>query len=707
MAKTVPTFCRVCEPSCGLLAQVDNEQLVRLMPDKAHPVTKGFACHKGIESLAIHHDPDRLNTPLKRVNARSQASGEFVRQGWDSAVNEIAAKLKAIQSRYGNGALAAYVGNPTAFNSLATPAVGSFLLQLGCRKLFGAGTQDCANKFAAAEAVFGTSTLHPVPDIEHTDYLLIFGENPKVSHMSFISIADPMAKLRAAKQRGATIKFINPRAIESATPKTGEVVQIKPDTDLYLLAAMIHEITALDLIDQAVVKAHGKHVDELLAYVSQYPADKVATVVGISADDIKTMAREFAQAPAAAVHMSTGVNMGRQGTLCYWLLQMLSFVTGNLDRQGGNLYSEGFYPAAKAGRINLDDVYFDTPLGEMRTIRGSLPGNVLPDLIETDKDPIKALVVIAGNPLLSIAGEQSMRRAFEQLELIVVIDLYRNATAEMADYVLPSTDMFERSDINICGLGMQYEPFVQYTDAVVPPRAERKEEWWILARIEQALGLNSVLDDPHYDPHGRNNKMLSRAGLSIDALKQKTSYTEPLAKLTPGKFYTHWLQTDDHKVDCAPPLFKEAISQSHGLFNELAQEGAEQFKLINLRTNYMHNSWYQNVPKLKRGKHLVNPLHINPKDAERLGVADQDQVEVSNEYGRIKAVVCLDSTLRESVVAMTHGWGNQQTPGMKTASEYPGVNVNVLLPSGKGSFEKLSNQAHMTGVTVMIEAICG
>ena len=708
--RNIPTFCRVCEPSCGLIAQVENDRLIRLKPDKDHPVTKGFACHKGIDSLAIHEDSDRLDWPMKRVGPRAGADAAFERVSWGKAINEVATQLTDLRKRFGDGALAAYVGNPTAFNSLATPAVGNFLMQLGCRKLFGAGTQDCSNKFAAAEAVFGTSTLHPVPDIGNTDYLLIFGENPKVSHMSFISIADPMGKLRAAKQRGATIKFINPRAIESATAKTGDLVQIKPDTDLYLLAAMIHEIARQDLMDEALVSGYGKGIDELLAFVADFPADRVADVVGVSADEIRELAEGFAKAPAASVHMSTGVNMGRQGTLAYWLLQMLSFITGNLDKRGGNLYSEGFYPAARSGRINTQDpdaLFFDSPFGKLRTIRGSLPGNLLPDLIETDQDPIKALIVVAGNPLLSIGGEARMREAFQHLELLVVIDLYRNATGEMADYVLPSTDMFERSDINICGLGMQYEPFVQYTDAVVPPRAERKEEWWILARLEQAMGLRSVLDDLHYDPHARSNKMLSRKNLSIEALKKLPSHTQVLDGLQPGKFYTDWLQTDDGKVDCAPALFREAMEQASVIFDELAGEDSHTFKLIHLRNNYMHNSWYQNVAKLKRGNHLENPLHMNPGDASSRGLEEGDKVQVSNAHGAIEASVLLDATLRPGVVAMAHGWGNRHTPGMRVAQAHPGVNVNQLLPSGPGSYEPLSNQAHMTGIPVEITSLAG
>ena len=216
----IPTFCRVCEAACGLVAEKENDVILRLRPDKSHPVSKGFACHKGIFALEMHHDEDRLNFPLKRTNPRHAFPGEFEKQTWDASVSDIAEKTKHIIHKYGNSALGAFIGNPTAFNSLLTPAINSFCFQTGCGKIFTSGTQDCTNKFAAGEAIFGTSTLHPIPDIEHTDYLLIIGENPKISHMSFLSIADPMTKLRGAKKKGKKTVFINPRVIESSGVKT-------------------------------------------------------------------------------------------------------------------------------------------------------------------------------------------------------------------------------------------------------------------------------------------------------------------------------------------------------------------------------------------------------------------------------------------------------------------------------------------------------
>ena len=341
----------------------------------------------------------------------------------------------------------------------------------------------------------------------------------------------------------------------------------------------------------------------------------------------------------------------------------------------------------------------------MRHIRGALAGNLLPDMILDDDNPIRALMVIAGNPLLSVGGEARWRQALEKLDLLIVIDLFRNATGEYAHYLLPSADMLERPDLNICGLGMQYQPYVQYTDAVVPPAAQRREEWWILSRLLQAMGRHApMLEQDPPRPFARLDHMLSRTGFSVETLAQQPCGTAVLDTQSIGRFYTDFIQTDDKRVDCCPPLFAEAMALADQQFQTLTT-ATPAFRLINLRTNYMHNSWYQNVPGLKRGAHASNALHMHPADIHSMGIRDGDAVEASNEYGRVQVAVRSDESLREGVVAMTHGWGNRHTPGMRVAQQHPGVNINALLPNGPGSFEKLSNQAFMSGVPVSIQPV--
>jgi formate dehydrogenase len=679
-----------------LLATVRDGRLESLRPDREHPVTRGFACNKGLAGVDIHHDEDRLNHPQRR-----RRDGSLERVSWDDATSGIATRLREIIAQHGPDAVASYIGNPSAFNSHTGPAASAFLTQLGTRRSFSSGTQDCANKFAGSEAVFGSSTIHPIPDLEHTELLLVFGANPRVSHGSFISIADPARAFKDARTRGAKLYFVNPRDSESAEP--GETILIRPDTDIFLLAALLCELDRIGAFDEATLQSHGVHVDELRAFIARYPAERTARVTGIPAETVHRLAREIASASSCSVHLSTGVNMGRQGTLGYWLLHMLSFATGNLDRRGGNILSVGFYEAAKAGRREFDQSFADTEFGRLR--KGSLPGNLLSHAILDSRTPVRALVVVAGNPLLSIGGEARLREAFGSLELLVCIDLYQNATGEYADWLLPSTDMFEREDVNITGLGLQHEPWIQFTEAVVPAQAERREEWWIFARLSQELGLKSALDQgPAPDLWGRIDHMLKTRGHSLAELRA-SPHGIVFEPLTPGRFYDEQLQTKDRKVDCCPPAFGAALERAERIFAELEGEGLAHLKLITRRDPYMHNSWYANVAKMKRGERDRNRLYVHPDDAAARDLAAGAKARVWNEHGALELEIEYDPTLMQGVVALTHGWGNRGATGMRLAARTPGVNANVLLPIGPDSFEPLSSQAFMTGIPVEISSL--
>ena len=217
-------------------------------------------------------------------------------------------------------------------------------------------------------------------------------------------------------------------------------------------------------------------------------------------------------------------------------------------------------------------------------------------------------------------------------------------------------------------------------------------------------GLSApLLEQTPANPFGRLEHMMSRHQLDVATLKQAPSGTVVLDTQPIGRLYRDFVQTDDKRVDCCPPLFAEAITLARQQFDAL-KHTAPPFRLITLRTNYMHNSWYQNVANLKRGQHDHNPLHMNPQDMASLGLADGDHLILKNEYGEVMAQARGDDSLRPGVVAMTHGWGNQKTPGLTVANRYPGVNINALLPHGPGSFEKLSNQAFMSGIPVTIKA---
>ena len=265
--------------------------------------------------------------------------------------------------------------------------------------------------------------------------------------------------------------------------------------------------------------------------------------------------------------------------------------------------------------------------------------------------------------------------------------------------------------MNITGLGFQQQPYVQFTDAVVSPRGERREEWWVFAKIRQAMGLKSPLDaegDPAAAMWGRIDHMMARRGTSLDQLKARPDGLAlerfaPEEPLPTGEFYARHLQTSDGRVDCCPAAFAEGALRAAREFKALEREPAGTLKLITRRTDMMMNSWFENLPKMQRRKGARNPLYIHPEDAATRGLAEGAVVKVRSAWGEAEAILSVDDGLKPGVVAMTHGAGNRGSRGLRTARETPGTNVNALLPSGAGSFDPLSNQAFMTGIPVSID----
>jgi anaerobic selenocysteine-containing dehydrogenase len=691
---------------CPLVAEVSDEgEVLSLRPDRDHPVSRGFACHKGLYYLDVHNDPDRLNTPLKRLNPRPEKPGRFEPVGWDEAFRDIGERLRGLRDRYGPDAIAVYAGNPIAFNSKAFGSAYSLALRLGSKRAFNAATQDLSNKRAATLAVFG-SLIAPVPDFYRTNYHLCLGTNPKVSKWTLVSTHRPLHVLEDVVARGGKVVFVNPRRIESVGPTTGDLLQIKPDTDVYFLAAVLQHVDELGGFRDDVIARHGKNIEGLRAFIRRYPADRVANVTGLAPEQIRQVAQEFMAADGASTHMSTGINQTRQGTLAAWLLHMLTFVTGNLGRDGGEYYARGYVSSASHMAYKAEPA-FESELGELRHVAGAIPGNLLADFIELKENPVRALIVLSGNPLLSIGGEERLRKAFSKLEFMVAVDIYRNATGELADYVLPAADWLERPDVNAVSNGMQLIPYVQFSDAVVEPRFDRRDDWWILSRLEQELGLPSPLDTNTQDPLKLDEAKLAGAGLSIDQLRAMPHHTALLPQPPRDTFFEEVVRTPDRKVDCCPESFAEAIERCEAIFRELEAEDPGQLKLISLRTLHMHNGALMNMKSLKRGRHAENALHMHPADAAARGLGEGDEVAVWNANGRVVTRTLLDDTLRPGVVALTHGYGHVDSPGVSLANAAPGVNVNRLLPTGPGSYEPLSNMSHMTGVAVEVGPATG
>ncbi|MEX3941844.1 molybdopterin-dependent oxidoreductase [Paraburkholderia sp. BR10937] len=709
MAHTKHTFCRICDPHCPLQAELDDSgKVIRLSPDLGHP-GGGVACHKGLSFLDVHDHSDRVNWPQKRMNPRAEPRGEFVETDWDSAMADLGGRLKAVRDRHGPNAIAVYMGNPWSFDTAAFVSLGQFQDTIGTRMRFSANTQDTANKFVAAGEIYGSPMALMVPDLAHTDYLLCLGSNPGVSRWVLFSTPnDGGDTLKRIVRRGGKVRFVNPRKTESSTVETGPTLRIKPGTDVYFLAALLHEIDLRRGIDEAVVQRYGKHADALRDFCRAYPAHKVAPVIGLDAKAVAEVADELLAAKSAAVYMATGLNQSQQGILCYWLVEMLNFVTGNLGRRGGTYKPTGlfnaFAPASPVRPMETSLGRFSVPEPMGHAV---MPAALLPSFIE--RGDVRALIVLGGNPLLTVGGGDRLRAACEKLELMLSVDLFRNATGEMADYVLPATDWLERKDINLLASGMQSVPYVQYTDEMQAPAAGRRSGWWILARIAQAMGLPSPFDSrpDRSDGVQEIEQLLAAGDLSIDALRKMPAHTAMLAEEDRAVLLERCLQHEDRKIDCFPKAFVEAglFARCHAIFAQRAAEPGNTLRLISLRTRYMQNSWLANSERFRRGRQSINPLNICAEDAAARGLHDGDAVRVFNEHGSLETRVLIDNGLRPGAVAMTHGHGNTHAYGLSVASRKAGANCNALMPTSAHTIEPLSYMSWLSGVPVQIERI--
>jgi anaerobic selenocysteine-containing dehydrogenase len=702
MTKQIKTYCRICEPACPLIASVDDSgEINALEPNLNHPA-KGVACHKGLSYIDLHHDPDRVNYPLKRKNSKTEEVGSFERISWDQATSEVASTLKGLIDKHGPNAVAIWNGNPGVFNARAMTYGGAFTQMLGTQMVFSANTQDMSNRMTAVSGLYGGLSVM-VPDLLHTEYLICMGANPRVSKWTVVSAVNDSGKtMEDIKNRGGKIRFVNPRITESSTPETGDTLLIKPGSDVYFLAALLNEIEKIKGLDEAHIEKWGTQVEKALDFVRQYPAERVSQVTGISVEEIKNTASDFVAANGAGIYISVGVNQSRQGVLAAWLADLICFLTGNLGKKGGMYKPNGFLDFGPPMPLNAHKV--QTSIGELTyTAPGPipLPAVALPELIENGD--IKALIVLSGNPIQSASGEHKLRQAIGKLDLLVSVDILRNATAEISDYILPACDFLERADINFLSQGMQPVPFAQYTDKVVEPKFERRGDWKIMLDIAKAMGVF-----PGDDPEGWGiiNKILSMSDLSIEKLSKLPEQIHFFDKKPYDDLYHRCIKHQDGKVHCFPNEFEEAglFERCESIFSELQDENEGTLKMISMRTTYMHNTWFANMKKFRRGSQSFNPLHMSSHDAERLQLTEGEAVRVFNQYGSIETHVHIDDQLRTGAVAMTHGYGKGRS-GMRIAEQNPGANPNQLVPNTMDTVEPVSNMTWIGAYPVEVESL--
>ncbi|MDQ4041320.1 MAG: molybdopterin-dependent oxidoreductase, partial [Actinomycetota bacterium] len=508
------TFCRICEAHCGMVATVEDGAVTQLRPDREHPLSSGYACPKGIAMRDVQNDPDRVVHPLKR-----RAGGDgFERVSWEDALTDIGARLRAVRDRHGGEAIGWYMGNPGAFSYSHPLWVKGFLDALGSRHYYTASSQDVANRFAASALLYGCSALLPIPDLQRTDFLLVVGANPLVSHGSVLTAPRIKDQLHAIVNRGGRVVVVDPRRSETA--RAFEHVAVRPDTDAWLLLSLLNVIFAEGLEDWRALVHQSAGYGWLREAAAAHPPEATEERTGVPAETVRALARDLAAAPSAAVYGRTGSCLGRFGTLVAFLLDSLNLVTGNLDAPGGWVFGRPAIAldeiAERAGLATYGK--WRSRVGNFPEVLGAAPASLMHrEIREPGSGQLRALFVSAGNPVLSVPDGAALEAALGELDLFVSLDLYVTETNRHADYVLPATTFLEREDLPIAFLGLYTTPFVQWTERVVEPRGEARDEWEVVTALGDALGV-SPLPTPQLRRLGRRLGKLVTPRRLVDLL---------------------------------------------------------------------------------------------------------------------------------------------------------------------------------------------
>jgi len=711
--------CNLCEVMCGLEIEHHEGRVLDVRGDPEDPLSRGFLCVKARALQEVYEDPDRLRQPLRRRGS------DWEEVGWEEALDEIAARLLAVQARHGRNAVAVYLGNPTVHDYGAM--TGTTLLEtiLGTTSRFSATSVDQLPRMFVSLLLYGHQALFPVPDVDRTSFFLVVGANPVASNGSLMGAPGISRRLAELHRRGGKVVVVDPRRTETAAV-ADEHHFIRPGTDALLLLAMLQVIFAEGRAKPGRLAAFTEGLDELAAIAVRFPPERVSGATGIAAGEIRRLALEFAAAPSAIPYGRIGACTQRFGGLTSWLLDALAITTGNLDREGGLLFARpaldliamGSHIPIQAGEIGRRH----SRVRGLPSFAGQFPAIALAEEIDTPgPGQVRALVTFAGNPVLSLPGARRLERALGGLELMVSIDLYLNETTRFADFILPSAQALEQDHYDLVLHLLTVRNTARYSPALFEPSAGVRPSWEIFTgiarrldtgnpslgslgrlgarlkwRFLEKLGPAGLLDlGLRIGPYGDRFLPGSR-GLSLAKLRKAPHGLDfgALEPRLPGLL-------KGRRIDLVPERLRRDLDRLEAALAEPLTTGG--LVLIGRRHVRDNNSWLHNSPRLLTGPDRCT-LMMHPDDAAARGLGDGDRVRVRSRTGEVEVPLAVSARVMPGVVSLPHGFGHGR-PGtrLRVAAQHPGVSANDL--TDPEFFDELTGNAGLNGFAVSVEAV--
>ena len=690
--------CNLCEAMCGLEIKVVNNDITSIAGDKNDAFSRGHICPKAVAMKDIYNDPNRLKTPVRRT-----ADG-WESISWDAAFSEIIEKMQQIQAKYGNNAVGVYQGNPSIHNLGTTLNSANFFRLLKTKNMFSATSADQLPHHFAAWQMFGHPLLMPIPDIDRTDFWLIFGGNPIASNGSIMSSPDVAHRLAAIRQRGGKVIVVDPRRTETADKST-EHFFIRPNADVFLLLALIHVVFAEKGVKLGKNADYTEGVDLLKKCVADFSPEAVADVTGIAAAEIRRLAHDFRTAKTAVCYGRVGVSTQSFGTLSQWLINALNVVTDNCDSEGGAMFTA---PAFEILRKSKAETLFNRWKSRIRGLpefMGELPVAAMAEEILTEGEgQIKALITSCGNPVLSVPNGQKMDKALENLDFMVSIDIYVNETSRHAHIILPPATGLEVPHYDVTFHLLAIRNTAKYSPPLFDKGDNSKYDWEIFQELAHRFKGETT------DFQGQTPETVLDFGLqagrykiSLQQLKDNPHGLD-FGALQPA--FPQRLFTEDKKINLAPALLVEDLERArlHLQKNQTQtrENDTPQYPLTLIGRRHLrdNNSWMHNSERLVKGRNRCTLL-IHPKDAQALNIDNQQIVKISSRVGTIELPVELTDSMMQGVVCMPHGYGHgRANVRLDVARKHAGVSVNDL--TDEYVLDDLTGNAAFSNVAVRI-----
>lgn len=693
MTTTHYRSCTICEAVCGLAIEVDGDRIVSIRGDEADPFSKGYICPKGSAMADLHHDPDRLTKPMRRDGNTWQE------MEWDEAFDYVATKLRDIRSHHGKDSIATYLGNPSAHN-LGLMTYGLLLLRsLGTKNAYSAMSNDALPHMLAALHMFGNQLLMPVPDVDRTDLLICIGANPLASNGSIMTAPDMRGRMKAIRERGGRIVVLDPRRTETAE-KADQHIFIRPGTDAFLLLAMINELFATQQVRLGRVPATG--VEELRAACGPWTPERASTITGVSADDIRALTKALATGERAVLYGRIGVCVQEHGGVSAWLCWALNALTRHLDEPGGLMFTTPAVdplPLSKLLGFEGGFARYKSRVSGKPEFNGELPMTALAEEILTPGEgQVRALITLAGNPVLSSPGGLDLERALGELDFMVSIDPYLNETTRFAHVILPPTSPLERSHYDLALNAYAVRNVARYSEPLFPRGPHQRHDWEICAelfarlnlpvgaslasRVLGKLGPEAIIDIAlRMGPHRLSLRKLKAAVHGMDL--------GPLQSRIPAR-----LGTKDRKVHLAPKVYLDDLAR---LDRHVPVDGLVMIGRRHLRSN---NSWLHNSDRLVKGPRRCTLL-MHPEDAAARGLAEGATARVATKTGTIELPVEITDAMMRGVVSVPHGWGHGRNgTKLSVAATAPGVSINDIIDPKR--IDPLSGTSALNGQPVEV-----